>query len=148
MPDLVSHRWYFQGIARTLRHMSRSNFSMTRQFGSFCLLGAVGTLAHWAVLVAGVKLGVLPVFSSAFGFIVGAIMNYVLGYYYIFHSESPHPQAIAKFFTIAAIGVGFNSLVLSFAIYGLRLHYLVGQAVATGVVVVWNFFGNRWWTFR
>lgn len=105
-------------------------------------------MAHWAVLIAGVSLGVSPIVSSPLGFIVGAIVNYMLGYYFIFRSESPHFQTIAKFFTVAAIGIVFNSIILSFAIYGLTLHYLVGQAFATGVVVLWNFFGNRWWTFR
>lgn len=131
-----------------MRDMYRSNFSLARQFLSFCLLGAVGTLAHWTVLVLGVTFGILPVVSSSLGFVSGAMVNYVLGYHYVFNSNRPHPQTLARFFTIAAIGMGFNGLMLSFAIYGLSLHYLVSQAFSTGVVVLWNFVGNRWWTFR
>jgi putative flippase GtrA len=100
------------------------------------------------VLVLGVELGGGPVISSTLGFIIGALINYALSYYYIFRSNSSHPHTIAKFFTVAILGLGLNTLVLSSAIYGLTLHYLVGQVLATGIVVIWNFVGNRWWTFR
>lgn len=128
--------------------MDQSNFSVARQFLSFCALGTVGTLAHYIVLVLGVELGGGPVVSSTLGFIVGALVNYALSYYYVFRSDSSHPRTITKFFTVALFGLGLNTLVLSSAIYGLRLHYLVSQVLATGIVVIWNFVGNRWWTFR
>lgn len=128
--------------------MAQSHYTAVRQFVSFCVLGTVGTLAHYIVLVLGVELGGGPVVSSTLGFIVGARVNYALSYYYIFRSYSAHPYTITKFFTVAIFGLGLNTLVLSSAIYALRLHYLVGQVLATGIVVIWNFVGNRWWTFR
>lgn len=128
--------------------MAQTNFTLVRQFLSFCVLGAVGTLAHYIVLVLNVELGGGPVVSSTLGFIVGAFVNYALGYYYVFRSNGFHLHTITKFFIVAFFGLGLNTLVLSSAIYGLRLHYLVGQILATGIVVIWNFIGNRWWTFR
>lgn len=128
--------------------MDQSNFIVARQFLSFCALGTVGTFAHYLVLVSGVELGGDPVVSSTLGVIVGALVNYVLSYYYVFRSNNSHPRTITKFFTVAVFGLGLNALVLSSAIYGLRLHYLVGQVLATGIIVIWNFVGNRWWTFR
>ncbi len=118
------------------------------QFVLFCALGTLGTLVHYLVLVLGVELGGGPVVSSTLGFIVGALVNYALSYHYIFRSNSSHQHTIMKFFTVAIFGLGFNALVLSSAIYGLRLHYVVGQVLATGIVAIWNFIGNRWWTFR
>jgi putative flippase GtrA len=108
----------------------------------------MGTLAHYSVLVLGVQLDGEPVVSSTLGFIVGALVNYVLSYYYVFRSGSSHPRTITKFFTVASFGLGLNTFVLWSATYGLRLHYLVGQVLATGIVVIWNFIGNKWWTFR
>jgi len=29
-----------------------------------------------------------------------------------------------------------------------QLHYLLVQVIATGLVLLWNFAGNRSWTFR
>lgn len=128
--------------------MDQSNYTVVRQFLAFCALGTVGTLSHYSVLVLGVELGGEPIVFSTLGFIVGALVNYGLSYYYVFRSYNSHPRTLAKFFTVALFGLGFNTLVLSSAVYGLKLHYLVGQVLATGIVVIWNFIGNRWWTFR
>lgn len=128
--------------------MAQSIYSVVRQFVSFCVFGTVGTLAHYIVLVLGVELGGGPVVSSTLGFMVGALVNYVLSYYCIFRSYRAHPYTMTKFFTVAIFGLGLNTLVLSSAVYALKLHYLAGQVLATGIVVIWNFVGNRWWTFR
>ena len=128
--------------------MAQSHFTVARQFVSFCALGAVGTLAQYLVLVMGVELGGGPVISSVLGFIVGAFVNYALSYRFVFRSNSSHHHTITKFFTVALFGLGLNTLVFSSAVYNLRLHYLMSQVLATGIVVIWNFVGNRWWTFR
>ena len=128
--------------------MAQSHYTVVRQFVSFCVLGTVGTLAHYIVLVLGVELGGGPVVFSTLGFIAGGLVNHALSYYYIFRSYSAHPYTITKFFTVAIFGLGLNTIVFSYAIYALRLHYLVGQVLATGIVVIWNFVGNRWWAFR
>lgn len=131
-----------------LRSMAQSHFTVARQFVSFCALGAVGTLAHYLVLVLGVELSGGAVISSTLGFIVGAVVNYALSYRFVFRSSSSHPQTITKFLAVALFGLGLNTLVFSSAIYSLKLHYLVGQVLATSIVVLWSFVGNRWWTFR
>jgi putative flippase GtrA len=37
---------------------------------------------------------------------------------------------------------------MSVAISLIQLHYLIAQVIATGIVLIWNFLGNRIWTFR
>ncbi len=130
------------------QEMAQASFTIIRQFISFCALGAVGTLAQYIVLVLGIALGKGPIISSVLGFTVGAVVNYALSYYCIFRSNSSHPHTVTKFFTIALFGLMLNTLVLSYAINELNLHYLAAQILATGIVVMWNFIGNRWWTFR
>lgn len=139
---------YSRGSVKHDVSMSRSLYTVVRQFVSFCVLGTVGTLAHYIVLVLGVELGGGPVVSSTLGFIAGTLVNYALGYYYIFRCSGSHSHTITKFFTVAMFGLGLNTLVLSGAVYGLRFHFLVGQVLATGIVAIWNFVGNKWWTFR
>lgn len=128
--------------------MAQSSFSLAGQFVRFSSLGVVGTASHYVILIIGVELGVRPIISSILGFLVGALVNYSLSYYYVFCSGGSHSHTMARFFIVALCGVGINTLVLSYAINTLRLHYLLGQMMATGIVVVWNFVGNRWWTFR
>jgi len=92
--------------------------------------------------------GLGAILASAVGFVLGALVNYFLDYRYTFHSNRRHGEAIIRFFTIALVGLGLNTLIMSLAIDILSLHYLLAQVVATGLVLFWNFSRNRWWTFR
>ena len=119
------------------------------QFVCFSGIGVIGTLTHYTTLLMLVEIAeVGAVLASACGFVVGALVNYLLNYRYTFRSKRRHHEAISKFFTVALVGLGLNTLIMSLAIGILFLHYLLAQVIATGLVLIWNFSGNRWWTFR
>jgi putative flippase GtrA len=114
----------------------------------FTGVGAIGTALHFLVLVALVDaLGADPVISSALGFLVGAVANYLLNYKVTFRSGKSHSEAAAKFAIVAAIGLGLNTSVMAVFVGWMHLHYLVSQVLATGLVLLWNFTANRQWTF-
>lgn len=122
---------------------------LSMQFTKFAGVGAIGTIGHYAVLVALVHLaGLDPVLSSGAGALVGAVINYVLNYKCTFHSDQRHVQAAPKFVAVAAVGLVVNVLMMALLVDVLGFYYLVAQVIATGVVLVWNFLGNRYWTFR
>lgn len=117
------------------------------QFAFFSVVGAVGTTAHFAVLVILVQfMAAGPVAASMAGFAAGALVNYGLNYHVTFKSKTSHKTALLKFFTVALAGLCLNTLVMAMAIEW--LHYLVSQALATALVLLWNFLCNRYWTFR
>ena len=131
--------------------MPRWNYTkgIFRQFITFAGVGVIGTLTHYAVLVILVQIAELtPVLASGAGFVSGALVNYCLNYRITFHSNKRHHEAIIKFFTVASIGLLLNTLVMALATEILYIHYLLSQMVATGLVLIWNFAGNRYWTFR
>ncbi|WP_454683615.1 GtrA family protein [Ancylobacter moscoviensis] len=115
----------------------------------FAALGALGTLAHYAVLIGLVQGGVAgPVAGSTAGFLVGALVNYQLNRRIVFHSHKPHPEALAKFFVIAGIGLVLNALLMALATATLGAPYLLAQIAVTGLLVLWHYGGNALWTFR
>lgn len=115
----------------------------------FTGVGAVGTLAHYLVLIALVWLiGFDAVLASSVGFIVGAFINYALNYHVTFQSKKRHHEAAVKFFTVAGIGFILNGAIMYGLFNGAGLHYLIAQISATAIVLVWNYLGNRSWTFR
>jgi putative flippase GtrA len=119
------------------------------QFLSFASVGAIGTLAHYAALLALVVLGHIdPVFASACGYLAGGIVNYLLNYRFTFRSHEPHLRTSIEFFAIATIGFGINWALMSLATARMHLHFIVAQVFSTAVVLVWNFIGNRVLTFR
>lgn len=121
---------------------------VVKQFLRFSGVGAIGTAGHYLTLVLLVEVaGVDAVPASLAGFVVGALINYHLNRTYTFRSDVAHRVAMPKFFTIAAIGALLNTLIMSLAVNQLGLHYLLSQVLATGIVLVWGFAGNRLWTF-
>lgn len=122
--------------------------AMLRRFVGFAGVGAIGTSGHYAILIGLVYFIELnPILASTAGFVVGALVNYMLSYMLIFRSRKRHREAMSKFFVVAIAGLGINSMALSFGIYFAHWNYLVAQLTATVVVLVWNFAINSIWTF-
>lgn len=118
------------------------------QFMLFALVGAIGTVAHYTVLVALVGLaGAGPVAATTAGFIVGALVNYWLNQRFTFPGRKRHRDTMPKFMTVAVIGLAMNSLTVAWLTATWHVHYLLAQVIATALVLCWNFAANRVWTF-
>lgn len=119
------------------------------QFLYFSMIGAIGTFVHYCILIICINLfSILPVFSSCLGFISGAITNYLLNYHFTFKSSKDHVEAITKFIAVALIGLIINFFIFTLFLERAKWNYLYAQAMATCIVLIWNFLGNRYWTFR
>lgn len=119
------------------------------QFLMFAAVGVVGTVGHYITLVILVSaFDEDAVYSSVAGFLVGALINYWLNYHVTFKSNSRHIDTVWKFLSVAGVGLLLNTLLMSWAVKILELHYLLSQIAATGLVLVWNYWANRYWTFR
>jgi len=120
----------------------------SNQFARFCLVGSVGTAVHYSALLAIVHLQGKPMIGSIVGFVLGALVNYIFNYHYIFKSAKPYPETLAKFFTTACAGLALNTLIMGLLTGLLDVHYFVSQLLATAGVALWNFTVNLRWTFR
>lgn len=123
--------------------------TLSLQFLIFAGVGVIGTAGHYAVLIVLVQYaGARPLLASTAGYVVGAIINYILNYHLTFASKQKHMPTIAKFMTVALIGLLVNAAIMAVTVDLYRLHYLVSQILATALVLVWNFAANHRWTFR
>jgi putative flippase GtrA len=110
-------------------------------------MGALGTLVQYLILYLCVEyLHYSPVWGSSIGFVVGAIVNYHCNYYITFKSRHSHYLAAGKFIVVASIGLFLNGMVMHLGIY-FGMKYFYAQVMATFLVLFWNFFVNRHWTF-
>jgi 4-amino-4-deoxy-L-arabinose transferase-like glycosyltransferase/putative flippase GtrA len=122
--------------------------ALAAQFGLFALVGLVGTAAHYAVLYSLVEFhGMGAVAASGWGALTGLVINYALNYTLTFRSDHAHWRTFPKFALIAGVGLGLNQALMALLV-GWGLYYLWAQVLVTGLVLVWNFIGNRWWTFN
>ena len=135
-----------------MKNSSADNRALTRtvaiMFLRFAGVGAIGTIAHYVLLVILVEvLGVQPVIGSSFGFLLGAAVNYSLNYRYTFASQKRHTETLPKFYLIASVGFIFNGLIVHTLATVFEVNYLLAQLVATALVLAWGFTANYLWTF-
>jgi putative flippase GtrA len=119
-----------------------------QQFLLFSGIGAIGTVAHYSILILMVQLiHADPVIATTVGFIAGALVNYTLNYHITFSSNKRHRETLTKFFSVATAGACINSLIMSVGINIFDVHYLIIQLMATCIVLTFNFVANSNWTF-
>ncbi|SFN07942.1 GtrA family protein [Variovorax sp. OV329] len=117
-------------------------------FMRFAGAGAVGTAAHYALLVALVSgLGATGWMASVAGSVVGALVNYTINYFWVFDSRPGHGHAFPRFMAVAGVGLAINAAAMYLLTVTLGLHYLVAQLLATALVLVVGFVLNARWTF-
>ena len=118
------------------------------QFLMFAGIGAIGTIGHYTTLIVLVQFWMVdPVVASSFGFIVGAVINYILNYEFTFQSKKRHREALTKFLIVATIGAGINGFIMYVGVENTNINYMLVQIFATGIVLLWNFIVNKLWTF-
>lgn len=118
------------------------------RFAKFAGVGAIGTAAHYATLFVLVDfLGVGAVAASSAGFVVGGVINYLLNYRFTFRSQQSHTSTAPRFFAIALGGFFLNGAGMSLFADHIGLHYLLAQVITTGIILVWTFLANHYWTF-
>lgn len=121
---------------------------VVRDFLRFATVGAVATVAHYAVMIALVQFGgVDPVVATVCGFAVGAVVSYTLNRRYTFAVRPAYMRGFVKFAIVIGIGAVLNAAIVAFFIR-VGLHYMVAQVIATLVVLIWNFAGARLIVFR
>jgi putative flippase GtrA len=123
--------------------------ALFRQFINFTGVGFVSAIGHYGLLIALVQLaGVAAVPASAAGALLGAWINYSLNYHFTFRSSKRHRDAVLKFAAVATVGLVLNTLFMWVGVDLIGAHYLLAQIVTTGLVLIWSFAGNRFWTFQ
>jgi putative flippase GtrA len=119
------------------------------QFVKFGIVGVSNTVlafAVYAVLVKGLDVWYLA--ASAIGFAVGAVNGFLLNSRWTFREHAGDALTPVRWFVVQGCGLLANLGLVYLAVDGARLDKLVGQAIATVIVVVGTFFANRAWTFR
>jgi len=120
-----------------------------RRFVVYAGVGAIGTVAQYAILIAMVHSGLAsPAVSSMAGATVGAIVNYSLNRQITFRSNSDPLSTAPKFAIIAVLGVVTNGMCMKFFATILGVNYLVAQLITTALVLGLTYLLNSKWTFK
>lgn len=122
---------------------------VVRQFTKFALVGSVNFLVHLTMyLLLTRPLGLVIALANPLAFTVAVTVSFLLNRRWTFRvSTGDHRVQYAKFFGVSVVGLGVNQAILLTLVHGFHVHDVVAFILAVGVVMFWNFFVNRSWTF-
>lgn len=127
-----------------------------QRFARFLTVGAVGTLLDFSLLTL-LKLAGLPtIVANSLSFTAGLLNNFTLNRLWTFQDrKTDWRRQFAQFALVSLVGLALNNFILLSLENALGnlfgqpdWGYLPAKVIATGVVVFWNYFANRMWTFR
>ncbi|KKB61693.1 hypothetical protein WM40_21690 [Robbsia andropogonis] len=119
------------------------------QFCRFAAVGLSGTAVQYLTLWIGVQgLHTTAVSASAVGYLLGSVCNYALNYLITFRATHGHFHTAPRYFALLGVGWCLNNLLMWLFAHYLGWSYWVAQVITTGIGLIYNFCGSRWWAFR
>lgn len=119
------------------------------KFLKFCVVGVSGTVIDFGLTWLCKEFFKIPKFlANAIGFVVAATNNYILNRIWTWGSTNEQIGIeYTKFFFVSLIGLGLNTLILYIFNEKIKMNFYVSKVIATGFVMLWNFFANNYFTF-
>jgi len=121
----------------------------TRRLARFGVVGILGTAVYYTVLWPLVEVLRVPVLiATSIAFMLVCIENYVLHYRWTFGSTKAHTITFPQFLIMNLIGFWINWGIMFLGVKEFALNYLLVQAMAIVMVIVWNLTLSSYWIFR
>lgn len=139
------------------------------RFLKFAIVGAIGTVVDFGTFnLFSAVLGIHPVLSSVFSFTLAMLSNFTWNRYWTYPDSRSKPLArqLVEFGVVNLVGLairtplfaGLNGVLVSlferlpFLPISIFTPTLLGYNLALGtailVVMLWNYFVNRYWTYN
>ena len=136
------------------------------RFLKFATVGAIGTVVDFGIYnFLNLAVGLEPVFSQAISFAVAVVNNFLWNRHWTYpdsRSKAAHHQMI-QFGLINVVGLLIRTPIIGglekpLGVFAGRLGvgadaavifgHNAALAVAIGIVMLWNYFANRYWTYN
>ncbi len=95
------------------------------------------------------KLGINKYISNSVGFILAASNNYIWNRLWTFESKTENiPTEYISFLIVSIIGLALNNMFLWIFTDKLNINFYISKVLAIGLITLWNFFMNYFFTFH
>ena len=137
------------------------------RFLKFAVVGVIGAVIDFGVMNLLTQAASMPlVTAGTISFVCAVISNFVWNRYWTYPDSRSRPIArqLVMFFVVNVAGVAIRIPILHFVeppmiglLDGINLNNPLSSefvaknltlAVAVGIVMLWNFFVNRYWTYN
>jgi len=144
-------------LSRLLSFVSNNHGELLR-FMKFAVVGTIGAAVDFGVLnLLILGFGWLKFFANLASVSCAIVSNFTWNRLWTFPEsrERPLHTQFGKFAIVNLVGLGINQIVFMLTdififepLFGLLPGYNLAKATAIIVVLFWNFFANRRWTYR
>jgi len=145
MSEYLSEKKFF--IENLFKNHTNNTFI---QLFRYTLVGGTAYLVDFSSLFFITEfLNVHYLLSAAVGFLLGLIVNYTFSIFWVFSRRKIKKKGceFGIFALIGIIGLGFNELSIWFFTEYFYFHYLASKIIATGFILLWNFFARKFFLF-
>jgi len=112
------------------------------------MTGGMATLAHYGVYAVGTTgLGWVAALASGLGALLGAVISYLLNYFFTFESTQRHGKSVLRFVFMVCVGLTLNTAIVYFTVDVFMWNKWAFQFVATAIVFFWSFWFSKNWVF-
>ena len=119
------------------------------KFLKFGIVGFSGVFVDFGVTYACKEwLKIQKYIANSIGFTVAASSNYFFNRIWTFRSQNPDVAIeYTRFFIISLVGLGIANLIVWLMHGKLKQNFYLSKLFAIGMVTIWNFFANYYFTF-
>lgn len=111
-------------------------------------MGGAATAVHWGALALLVeRVGIRSDIAAAAGAACGALAAYAGNGRFTFAGARSHAIALPRFIVVAALSMILSAATVWLLSTVAGAHYLLAQAIATGLTLGCGYVLNRRWTF-
>jgi putative flippase GtrA len=120
------------------------------KFIKFGVVGVSGVGVDFGITwICREKIRLNQYVANSTGFMFAVISNYVLNRIWTFESQDPAiATQFTKFLIVALVGLGMNNAIIYVLNGRQKMHFYLAKLIATGVVMIWNFGANYFFTFK
>lgn len=122
------------------------NNKLLLQIFKFIIVGGTATVIDFVVLfILKEFIGLNEIVANTISFTVSVIYNYIASVKWVFDVDQDKSKSkqFITFIIFSIIGLLINNLILWICIDKLSIYYLIGKAIATGIVMVFNFITRK-----
>lgn len=125
----------------------------TSRFVKFCVVGGIGTIVNLTVLYLLTTAGLFYLLSGAIAIEISLLSNFFLNKAWTFRDRGIKGLKLVTIALYRDHMVRFGGLLIKlFFLWFLTdifgMFYIVSQATGIAVAMLWNFTGNKWWTWE
>jgi len=138
-------------------------YPFVKQFSKFVVIGFINTGLDFLILnlemfLTGIAKGPYMLAQNAISFSIATINSYFFNKYWTFQDKSKKEQGkkFSQFLAVSLGGVIINSSVVFIIttyippVFGIQsvLWANLAKVIATGISLIWNFIGYKFWVFK